>query len=605
MFPYINVFNSKVNSGIKIFAKVAFQDEVGFFKGNEKLKDLLQNILKMNTEFYSKIRNILCEIFFDYISKLKDSLTNLIYKNGMPKNYLSSDDLIIVDDNEKLDLIFLLIFSKIISSLRENLNNFKEFFMSELQMFLATVSLDEKKRENIKCIYSDELNEIIILINTEMLKILHTIVIKNLNNTLNYSNLDLFLENYYAIFFITKSAIITESFSSNFVNLFNKIQIEFIKNYYSMVEKKMRESVDCENWQSLKNIPINFQKMVNFISKYNYLELRGTNINYEVTVYNIIKIFEENEILLENEKDQIEIKNDSFFIQIYSSLNNLTCSFKMNICSLEVIKTIYNSLKLISLFEKSVSYFIEQNLANYLKNFIFLLKVHILEGEALKKGRVQKLSQTEVSITNANASIIKNLILNYINNNSIYEKEKIYNISNPSNYDELLNELDKIKHTCRYNISNMLNDSIKDSISALSAIDLSNYPTFAPEDKSYNNYVKIYLKFSPVYLAMMNTFEESEIFCTFQENLKIFIDKLEKCLKNLNEKQKITDIDQIKQYILNILLFRFRKDFTTIKKSLNFFKILAKPDYNLIEFFQEKVDSISKSVVPKTGKKIK
>jgi hypothetical protein len=605
LFPYINVFNSKVNSGIKIFAKVAFQDEVGFFKGNEKLKDLLQNILKMNTEFYSKIRNILCEIFFDYISKLKDSLTNLIYKNGMPKNYLSSDDLIIVDDNEKLDLIFLLIFSKIISSLRENLNNFKEFFMSELQMFLATVSLDEKKRENIKCIYSDELNEIIILINTEMLKILHTIVIKNLNNTLNYSNLDLFLENYYAIFFITKSAIITESFSSNFVNLFNKIQIEFIKNYYSMVEKKMRESVDCENWQSLKNIPINFQKMVNFISKYNYLELRGTNINYEVTVYNIIKIFEENEILLENEKDQIEIKNDSFFIQIYSSLNNLTCSFKMNICSLEVIKTIYNSLKLISLFEKSVSYFIEQNLANYLKNFIFLLKVHILEGEALKKGRVQKLSQTEVSITNANASIIKNLILNYINNNSIYEKEKIYNISNPSNYDELLNELDKIKHTCRYNISNMLNDSIKDSISALSAIDLSNYPTFAPEDKSYNNYVKIYLKFSPVYLAMMNTFEESEIFCTFQENLKIFIDKLEKCLKNLNEKQKITDIDQIKQYILNILLFRFRKDFTTIKKSLNFFKILAKPDYNLIEFFQEKVDSISKSVVPKTGKKIK
>ena len=79
-------YKSILQSGIKFFKCIKYSDADGIvvnsFKENKKLKELFQILIKLDTEFYSKLRNILKKYYFDYITTIKESLSNLVYKRA-------------------------------------------------------------------------------------------------------------------------------------------------------------------------------------------------------------------------------------------------------------------------------------------------------------------------------------------------------------------------------------------------------------------------------------------------------------------------------------------------------------------------------------------
>ena len=74
-----------------------------FIPDSPKLKEILQILLKINADLFSKMRNILTKSYFDYINIIKGSLSNLINRKS---NSFSLDKLVIlsVDDNDKLEI---------------------------------------------------------------------------------------------------------------------------------------------------------------------------------------------------------------------------------------------------------------------------------------------------------------------------------------------------------------------------------------------------------------------------------------------------------------------------------------------------------------------
>jgi hypothetical protein len=108
-----------------------------------------------------------------------------------------------------------------------------------------------------------------------------------------------------------------ENLRFNFNNLLIKIQNEVISMYFEAKDKKMRESVDCEDWAPVKIIPNSHQNMVNFIAKFNLSEL-FKNLNEEedlgVSIFRIFKENEKFEEINQNKNDSV-IKSDAYILQ--------------------------------------------------------------------------------------------------------------------------------------------------------------------------------------------------------------------------------------------------------------------------------------------------
>jgi hypothetical protein len=392
-------------------------------------------------------------------------------------------------------------------------------------------NLENKKKEVIIKNYKDELTEIGRIISQEIWKLINSAFSKNLSNCLGHSNIDLFVEYYDRLFQLNLNIEIEKekrllyglySIPSNIYSnsslseLFTKTQSDYLGMYFKNKNKKMVESIECEDWTAVKIIPSSHQSMLNFICQFN--------------LDSLLKQSRE-EFLLNLSDHEKFTQEDSSVVKI-TNINNQVVSFKLVLSTLDLIKVVYDSLKMLTLFDKTISSKLVSFLSNYLNTFILLVKSYILDGEAFRKGRIKRLSQAEVSIANSNACIIRNIILLLRKNNSIFEND----------FEELLINLDKIRHTCRYNMSDMLNSSIKESIEELVKLDFSSYPVCSEDDKRpLNEWVKKYHKFNPAYSSMIDAFEESEICNTMQEILKIFFDKLEVAMKSLNDKNKLTD----------------------------------------------------------------
>ncbi len=384
--------------------------------------------------------------------------------------------------------------------------------------------VEDKKKEVIFKNYKDELKEIHLILSDEIWKLINSEFLKNLSHSLGQPSIDLFIESYDRLFQLASKINISEetSVSNNLINTFNRTQSDYLGIYFQTKNKKMLESIECEDWTAVKIIPGSHQNMLNLICQFSLDSLLKDS--REETLIKFNTITSNNEKFSQEESSVLKISN------INDPINVL--NFKLILSTLDLIKVIYDSLMMLTLFDKSLSTKILAFLSNYLNTFILLVKSYILDGEAFRKGRIKRLSQAEVSIANSNACIIRNIILLLKKNNPIFEKE----------FEELLINIDKIRHTCRYNMSDMLNSSIKESIDELTKLDFASYPVCPEEDKRpLNEWVKKYYKFNPAYASMIDAFEESDICNTMQEILKIFFDKLEAAMKNLNDKNKLTD----------------------------------------------------------------
>jgi hypothetical protein len=425
----------------------------------------------------------------------------------------------------------MLILNKFLTNLESNSNYVEEFILFEIDSYFNSTDLEEKKKEIIRKKYSDELVEIKNLIHCEIIKIVYSTISKNLMNSLNYTNIDLFLQNFFLIHSICVSSYKQFAHDKNIYNLFNKIQNEFVGMYFGAKDKKMRESVDCEDWTAVKIVPWSHQSMTNFICNFNFTELKQNHSD----LTNLLNLFDHNE----KSEDDTNIQS-TLDIVCYNSLTGekFKSSFKLVLSNLDVIKVIFDSLKLILLLDQSVYPTIFNNLAKFLTNFTLLTKEFILDGEGFRRGTLKRLSQAEVSITNSTACVIKNIVMDLIRNN---ENSELNNFLKTC-FSDLMVNLDKIRHTCRSNMSDMLNFSIKESIEDLLKIEFNNYPICPEEEKrSFSEYVKKYHRINSAYASMINSFEDYEITYTLQEIFKIFFDKLEGAMKNLTEKNKLMD----------------------------------------------------------------
>ena len=361
-------------------------------------------------------------------------------------------EILTTQDNNKFDLVFLLIVIKTINFLREIYVYLKISILSEFGNNENKYFTNDKLKDLTKIKYQDELNKIDEIITLELIKISQQYIVKNLNNILSIHNLDLFLINYSCI-----EEIVGElQRYSNLSNLFIKAQNEYLTFYFCAKEKKLIDSVDCEDWNAVQIAPISLQKIVNFILNFklssnlffkddkNFKNSKNKFPELESTMIRIIKMFEENEKV-----SQIEIESSQ---NLKNTLDINTESYYFIITSIDVIKTFFDSLKMLSIFNNTTRVGILSNLSNILNIYINSIKKIVLEGEGFRTGKLKRYSQKEISTSCANVLIVKHLINNFIRNNSEIEI---------CIFEELLLNIENIISLCVFNIKNLLETTFK------------------------------------------------------------------------------------------------------------------------------------------------
>jgi hypothetical protein len=403
-----------------------------------------------------------------------------------------------VQDDEKNDQLFLLIIDKCVYVVKDIIKSLKSTLLDELQIFLSTGVIDEKKTEITRKNYVDELFEIEKIIHIEMNKIIHTSLLKCLNNAMGHLNIDLFLDNFFIISSILKSH------GDEFNYVYTKFQNEYIFHYFEKKEKKIKDGIECEDWTAFQTVPTNFQGIADAVSNFDLNEIK------KLEVSEIIKFFEEKSPNDEDGKSTIEINK---------------IKFKLMPITLEVIKVTYDSLKMLSLFDITMFQNIINNLTNLYTQFASMNKEIILDGN----GHLETLSQNEVSITCANISILKNIVLCLMQNDKSNILSQSTNQIAIINFNDLLKLLDNLIHTCKCRISDLIDSKcISVALEELSEIKLPNYP-IAEGEVPINQYALTLVKLlKAIYHSMQNAFDNSYIVSTVNENLKKFFDRFEK-----------------------------------------------------------------------------
>jgi hypothetical protein len=428
-----------------------------------------------------------------------------------------------MQDSEKSDQIQLLILNKCVSIIKENLNTFKQTVLEELTTQL--INEGGKKSEIIKKNYLDEFLEIEKIISSELNKILHTLTVKCLNNAMVHINIDTFFSNYFTI----KNVLNLNNLQVEFNYIFLKFQNEYIFHYFEKKEKKIKDSVECEDWQAFQNIPGSFQKLADVITKFSLDDVRINNEG------EIIKYFSENEhgqngdqIITNINVNSTQINDSSITNNNNTTIEINKINFKLMPTTLEVIKIAYDSLKMLSLFDYSMFQTIINNLINLFTNFANFNKEIILDGN----GHIQSLSQNEISITCANLSIVKNIIQSLMQNDTNNLIGKYSNSIANILFKDLLVLLDNLIHTCKCRISDLIDRlCISRALGELNQIKLPNYPIVEGE-ALVNPYALTLCKFfRAIYDSMINAFDNSYIVSTSNENLKKFFEKFEKFLQ--------------------------------------------------------------------------
>jgi hypothetical protein len=468
-------------------------------------------------------------------------------------------EIVTTQDNNKLDMILLLLVIKIVNYLKNLYCELKQTILKEYSEFNLNdqdkkekSSSPDKLKELTKLKYEDELNNIEEIITIELIKLSQPYIIKNLNNILAHNNLDLFLYSFSTVFEIVGDLLTY----SNLLNLFIKSQNEYLTLYFKIKEKKIMDSLDCEDWNAVQIVPAYLQKIVDFILKFKLdeVEMKITqnterNLNSVISIYShpenllkIIKYFEENEKINPNELitngGSSDSKNTIDFPPPDSKINKQTESLIFILTAIDIIKIFYDSLKMLALFHQSTRVAIITNLSNILNLFVNSIKKIVLEGEGYKTGKLKRYSQKEISISCANLLIVKYLSEEFINNNS--------NNLNISIFDELMLNLEQINSLCTFNIKNLLDTTFKLTFEELNNLNFSNYPVINSE-YPVNQFVKCHLKINNIYTSMINAFETGEIISIFNQSLTDFFETLMVCIKTLNEKNKMSDENSLKQ----------------------------------------------------------
>ena len=249
----------------------------------EKIKERIQTYIKNDiiNSFYPKIRGIFTHLSNEKIKEIYSELKEEIIKNN---NKLNSKE------KAEQSVTILLIYG------RDLLYNSICNIIDEI---LKEIDSSNQITKTVKNNFMTEFEEIKKIVNDNLTRVVHNQIIQSLNETLDHTDIDSFIEGFYISYDITKIFI---SKNEKIKSVFGDCQINFVRNYSQM---KNDNFIKSDSWEEIKQIPFIYQKLLNSIIS---LEI-NTNCMKENEDYSFlldkIQLFQK----IENEKKEEENNN--------------------------------------------------------------------------------------------------------------------------------------------------------------------------------------------------------------------------------------------------------------------------------------------------------
>jgi hypothetical protein len=290
----------------------------------------------------------------------------------------------------------ILILNKIISHILQQVQKFKQDFIEQLED-----TLDEnacKRKDLLVNNIKEELNEIFDIISIEANQTILSQVSKALNEKISLFHIETF---------INMTGLIKKILSGtkNLNDLIDKLERNFITSFYENKEKKIFESLDCENWKyEAQEIPENYQIMVKFIQNNNFKKIK-----LEMDRPGIAKLFDEDVIYNGEDKSNNLLDFGGRKYKLYM------------LTTLELIKLAYETIKIYLYFNDELGYLAIKGFLKLIIEFININNNIVLGGGGNK---LKNYTQKGVAIVCSNANIAKNLLLPFTNFDS--DNQNIY-----------------------------------------------------------------------------------------------------------------------------------------------------------------------------------
>jgi hypothetical protein len=336
-------------------------------------KDILDSmnlIIKMDVNFYAKLRGVITKSCYEVFIMAKEDL-NIALSAGEGFETISEDT----------EMINTMVYNRIINHLLKSLHRLKDAFINQLEDSLDD-SLAQKK-EVIVGNYKGELEEIYSIIQEEANKTILAQVTKTINEKVTQCNIEAFE---------TSLAMLRQILGTKFTQL-DKAERDFVTAFYEIKEKKLYESIECESWSyETHNIPENYQLMINFIEKNNFIDIKKTLDRESIT-----KLYDDGMIYTNEDKTNslLEIGGNKYKLFMLTTL--------------EVIRLAYETTKIYLYLDSDNGTLAIKSFIRVLSGFIRLNNDTVLESKEYKTPVVPK----KVAIVCSNVNMARGIISSF------------------------------------------------------------------------------------------------------------------------------------------------------------------------------------------------
>ncbi len=164
---------------------------------------------------------------------------------------------------------------------------------------------------------------------------------------------------------------------------------DYIFQFFELWDENIRNELENDEWNPLVSIP---NKYTNILNLFKSTNLQKKNVQ-KIDTYEYFVYFETSH---ENTETAI--------FDVYGK------SYKATNCVLYLIEFIYETIKILNIFDISLTETIVFQFSKMIITYVNLCKEAILEGEGYKRGKLKTISQKELSTLCANMNIIKGII---------------------------------------------------------------------------------------------------------------------------------------------------------------------------------------------------
>jgi len=532
-----------------------------------QLKGIFTSLLEQQMEYILSIfREKLINKNNDKIEEKSKEENNI--KEEKDENKINEDNI----NNNEIFVLICIIISK---------NKLREIILSFIEVILTKVEKSEiidkilknkiiKECQDIKIIIQDNLKNTI----KDQIQICLTKV-----SLSNYTNIDLFINNYYLILEAIKDEIpnyIEEENKNS--NKLSKIIIKEQKNFIENWTKKNLskfENNTYKNSQLLKKIPPKYQNIINVFFSFD-IENNCMKNETLITKYPKEKIDLIKEALEEEENNNEEENEPNEEVINIKDGDKPEVKIKISQISIDIINFAFDIMKMFTLFHKDCY-------ANILGNMAVIIISHLnFQIDKVYSNETNiELTQNEISMSYCIYILIQYIYEHIKDNDFFVEIAKNCKQKLIDSYLEITKTINRGIETSKKRIEEILeNQCIKASLIKLQQIELPNYSIVLGEVPVKEYALLFVSSLKQIYDSMINCFEDAFVKEMVNKALEDFFDKFEEFIFH---GQKIEEENCLRQ---------FKRDMIFLKKNLVFINILDLTDV------KNRIDNINKSVLP-------